>query len=87
MTKTAVQYMALPPNSGHCCQYDDIRPWGVFGYTYIRSKVPTDLAIDDHPVTHIELRPDVEILDIDTDGVTVTWDPDKPCPFVRLDIR
>ena len=85
MIKTTVRYIALPPNSRHCCQYDDTYPWCVFGYTYIRKPDHTDPDIDDHPVTHIELRPDVDILDIDTDGYTIAWDYDKPCPFVQMD--
>ena len=38
------------------------------------------------PVTHIELRPDVEVISTSFGGVfgqvLAAWDADKPCPFV-----
>ena len=86
MAKTTVQYVALAPHSYHYCEYDDTDHWGSSGYTYVRKPDPTDRTrYADRPVTHIEVRPDVEVLYNGADGASVTWDPDMPCPFVRLD--
>lgn len=82
----AAYYVELAPHSYHYCEYDDHDSQGSYGYTYIRKPDPTDRTrYADKPVTHIEVRPDVEIQSNDEDGASVTWDPDKPCPFVRLD--
>lgn len=82
----AVRYVALAPNSYHYCEYDFTNSWGSAGYTYIRKPDPTDrISYADKYVTHIELRPDVRIIVNDSKGAEVTWGPDKPCPFVRLD--
>lgn len=86
MTTEIVQYVELAPHSYHCCEYDDVDPWRRSGYTYVREPDPTDTTrYADHAVTHIELRPDVEVLSNDADGASATWHPDMPCPFVRLD--
>lgn len=83
---TKTTYVALAAHSYHYCEYDDTDPWGSSGYTYVREPDPTDRTrYADRPVTHIELRPDVKIQSNDADGASATWDPDKPCPFVRLD--
>jgi len=80
MTK---QYVVLAANSWHCCEYDNRDPWGNYGYTYIREFDPTDRTrYADRPVTHIEVRPDVEVKSNDANGAAVTWGPDLPCPFV-----
>ena len=79
-------YVELAPHSYHYCEYDDTDSWGSSGYTYIRKPDPTDRTVyADMPVTHIEMRPDVDVLYNGADGASVTWDPDMPCPFVRLD--
>ena len=84
MPKTT--YVALAPHSRHYCEYDNHDPWGSSGYTYVREPDPTDRTVyADSAVTHIELRPDVRILSNDASGASVTWHPDMPCPFVRLD--
>jgi len=81
-----VSYVELAPHSYHYCGYDSTDPWGSYGYTYIRKPDPTDRTVyADRPVTHIEVRPDVEIQYNGADGASVTWDPGLPCPFVRLD--
>lgn len=83
---TKTTYVKLAPNSYHCFEYDDHDPWGSSGYTYIRKPDPTDRTrYADRPVTHIELRPDVQILSNDANGASATWSADMPCPFVRLE--
>ena len=87
MTKTTTRtYVALAPYSYHYCEYDDHDPCCSYGYTYIRKPNPADRTrYADKYVTHIELRPDVDIIVNDAKGASVTWAPGKPCPFVRLD--
>ena len=87
MTKTTTRtYVALAPYSYHYCEYDDHDSQGSYGYTYIRKPDPTDRTrYADKFVTHIELRPDVDIIINDAKGASVTWGPGKPCPFVKLE--
>ena len=69
----------LPKNSYHYCGYDNNYEETITGYTYIRDPEPGDHL--DAPVNYIELREDVEILNVDEDGVDVEWDADKECPI------
>lgn len=87
MTKTTTRtYVALAPYSYHYCEYDDTDSCCSYGYTYIRKPDPTDGTVyADRLVTHIEMRPDVDIIVNDAKGASVTWGPGKPCPFVKLD--
>ena len=79
--------MELVPNSfmRHplpACRTDDGR---MLGWTLITD--PEGIDLDGlKPVTHVELRPDVEIVSTAYGGVfgqvLVAWDAGKPCPFV-----
>lgn len=83
----AIEYVPLAPHSYHYCGYDNSDPWAEWGYTYtsMRELDPTDRTIyADHYVTHIEVRPDVEIKANDAQGASAVWGRDMPCPFVRL---
>lgn len=81
----AIEYVPLAPYSYHYCGYDNSDPWAEWGYTAVREPDPGDNTVyADRYVTHIEMRPDVEIQTNDAQGASAVWGRDMPCPFVRL---
>jgi hypothetical protein len=78
-----VTHLLLAHRSYHYCGYDNAEGFlRASGYTYTGPR-SDGASYADRAVTHIELRPDVEVVSNDADGASATWDPDKGCPFVK----
>jgi hypothetical protein len=82
-----VETMKLVPNSfiRHPLPASPADDGRVLGWTLVID--PEGIDLDGlKPVTHIELRPDVEVISTAYGGVfgqvLVAWDAGKPCPFV-----
>src|SRR5690606_38971422 len=82
-----VETMKLVPNSfiRHPLPASPVDDGRVLGWTLVID--PEGIDLDGlKPVTHIELRPDVEVISTAYGGVfgqvLVAWDAGKPCPII-----
>lgn len=72
----------LAPHSRYYSGYDNLCGDVTQGRTYTRAPSEDNTVYADSAVTHVWLRPDVEIIKNDIFGATVTFSPRKGCPFV-----
>jgi hypothetical protein len=73
----------LAAQSYHYCGYDEQDGDRSAGYTYTGPR-SAGTVYADTTVTHVELRPDVVLINNDVDGASATWDAAMPCPFVEV---